>query len=73
MQRDVAGGIDYCRRKVLLVRDKVEQLASLVKQRQAALAQVDGLMEQRAGQEQQQAQQQGAAAAGGQQAAGQKK
>lgn len=39
-QRDVAGGVDYCRRKVLLVKDKVEQLAGLVKQRQAALAQV---------------------------------
>ena len=63
------GGIDYCRRKVLLVRDKVEQLAALVKQRQAALGQVDALMEQRAGQEQQQQ----AAAAGGQPAAVQKK
>jgi hypothetical protein len=55
---------------VLLVRDKVEQLAALVKQWQAALAQVDALMEQRAGQEQQQ---QAAAAAGGQPAAVQKK
>ena len=56
---------------MLLVRDKVEQLAALVKQRQAALAQVDALMEQRAGQEQQQ--QAAAAAAGGQPAAVQKK
>lgn len=33
-QRDVAGGIDYCRRKVNLVRDKMEQLSALIKQRQ---------------------------------------
>lgn len=33
------GGIDYCRRKVNLVRDKMEQLSSLIKQRQVGRAQ----------------------------------
>jgi len=25
-QRDIEGGVDYCRRKVLFVKDKLEQL-----------------------------------------------
>lgn len=29
-QRDMEGGVDYCRRKVLLVKDKLEQLSQLV-------------------------------------------
>ena len=40
--------MDYCRRKVLLVKDKLEQMSGLVRQRQAALAQVEALLEQRA-------------------------
>jgi hypothetical protein len=27
LQRDVAGGVDFCRRKVLLLKEKIEQLA----------------------------------------------
>ena len=60
LQRDVAGGTDYCRRKVLLVKDRLEQLSGLVKERQAALMQVNAMLEQRLGEQ---------AAAGGQQAA----
>ena len=59
-QRDVAGGTGYCRRKVLLVKDKLEQLSALMKERQAALMQVTAVLEQRMQLEQ--------AAGGGQQA-----
>lgn len=61
--------MDYCRRKVLLVKDKLEQMSGLVRQRQAALAQVEALLEQRAGEQAAAAGQQAAAgpAAGGQQ------
>ena len=40
LQKDVDGGADYCRRKVMLVRDNVEQLAQLLQSRQAALQQI---------------------------------
>ena len=40
LQKDVDGGIDYAKRKVNLVRDKVEQLAQIIQTRQAALAQI---------------------------------
>lgn len=30
VQRDIEGGVDYCRRKVLFVKDKLEQLSQLV-------------------------------------------
>ena len=40
MQKDVEGGIDYAKRKVNLVRDKVEQLAQIIQTRQAALGQI---------------------------------
>ena len=40
MQKDVDGGIDYAKRKVNLVRDKVEQLAQIIQTRQAALGQI---------------------------------
>ncbi|KAL6778547.1 PFD5 [Auxenochlorella protothecoides x Auxenochlorella symbiontica] len=49
VERDLEGGIDYCRRKVLLVRDKTEQLSQLIKSRQTALAQVNALLEQKVG------------------------
>lgn len=69
VQKDVAGGADYCRRKVLLVKDKVEQLSQLVKERQAMLGQVEAALEQKLGeqaaaQQQQRAAAQQAAAAG---------
>lgn len=47
VERDAAGGADFCRRKVLLVRDKVEQLAGMANQRQAALRQVGAMLEAR--------------------------
>lgn len=65
--------MDYCRRKVLLVKDKVEQLAGLVKQRQAALAQVEALLEQHMGEQQAAAQAAGQGATAGPAAAGQQK
>lgn len=40
VQKDVDGGIDYAKRKVNLVRDKVEQLAQIIQTRQAALGQI---------------------------------
>ncbi|KAI7845662.1 hypothetical protein COHA_000776 [Chlorella ohadii] len=55
VERDIEGGVDYCRRKV--------------KQRQAMLAQVDAMLEQRMGEQQAAGQQ----AAAGPAAAGQKK
>ncbi|PRW44299.1 prefoldin subunit 5 [Chlorella sorokiniana] len=69
VERDIEGGVDYCRRKVLFVKDKLEQLSQLVKQRQAMLAQVDALLDQRMGEQQAAGQQ----AAAGPAAAGQKK
>ena len=35
-QRDIEGGVDYCRRKVLFVKDKLEQLSQLVSARAVA-------------------------------------
>jgi hypothetical protein len=58
----VAGGADYCRRKVLLVKDKVEQLSQLVKERQAMLGQVEAALEHKLGEQQAAAQQQRATA-----------
>jgi hypothetical protein len=40
LQKDIDGGIDYAKRKVNLVRDKVEQLAHIIQTRQAALTQI---------------------------------
>jgi hypothetical protein len=40
LQKDVDGGIDYAKRKVNLVRDKVEQLAQIIQTRQSALNQI---------------------------------
>jgi hypothetical protein len=60
VQRDVAGGVDYCRRKVLLVKEKMEQLSQLARERQAMLGQVEAALDQKLGE--QQAQQQRAAA-----------
>ncbi|KAL4428154.1 hypothetical protein ABPG75_002243 [Micractinium tetrahymenae] len=65
VERDVAGGIDYCRRKVNLVRDKMEQLSALIKQQQEALAQIDALLDAKMGE----AAAQQAAGAGAQQPA----
>jgi hypothetical protein len=44
LQRDVQGGVDYCRRKVVLVKDKVEQLAQIIQTRRGALQQIQMLM-----------------------------
>jgi hypothetical protein len=64
----VAGGVDYCRRKVLLIKDKIEELSALVRERQAMLGQVEAVLEARLGEQAAQQQQQqlaaGAAAAG---------
>ncbi|KAI3428698.1 hypothetical protein D9Q98_007522 [Chlorella vulgaris] len=60
VERDVAGGVDYCRRKVLLVKEKMEQLSQLARERQAMLGQVEAALDQKLGE--QQAQQQRAAA-----------
>ena len=57
LQRDVLGGVDYCKRKVLLVREKVDQLMQLVKARQGGLAQVEALLERMEAQAQAQQQQ----------------
>ncbi|PSC75447.1 prefoldin subunit 5 [Micractinium conductrix] len=62
VERDVAGGVDYCRRKVHLVKDKMEQLSQLIKARQEALGQIESLLEARMG-EAAAAQQAGAAGA----------
>lgn len=40
LQKDIDGGIDYAKRKVNLVRDKVEQLAQIIQTRRAALTQI---------------------------------
>ena len=53
-QRDLPGGIDYCRRKVLLVQEKMAEIGGVVKQRQAMLEQVSGVLEQKVEQQQQQ-------------------
>ncbi|EFN55291.1 hypothetical protein CHLNCDRAFT_134230 [Chlorella variabilis] len=75
VERDVPGGIDYCRRKVLLVRDKMEQLGQLVKERQAMLGQVEAVLEHKLGEQQQAAaaQQRAAAQPVGPAVAGQQK
>lgn len=46
-QKDVAGGVEYCRRKVLLVQESTKALAQMIRARQAALQQVDALLEQK--------------------------
>ncbi len=48
MQRDVAGGVDYCKRKVTLVREKLEQLTKIVQSRQGALQQIGALIDEKA-------------------------
>jgi prefoldin alpha subunit len=50
VERDLPGSADYCIRKVMLVKDKVEELTKLIQSRQAMKQQVAGYMEQRAGQ-----------------------
>lgn len=40
IEKDIDGGIDYAKRKVNLVRDKVEQLAQIIQTRRAALTQI---------------------------------
>ena len=44
LQRDADGGVEYCRRKVMLVKEKVEQLAKIIQTRQVALEQIKGLI-----------------------------
>jgi hypothetical protein len=51
-QRDIAGGVDYCKRKVTLVRDKLEQLSKIVQSRRGALQQIGALVEEKAAAEQ---------------------
>lgn len=40
VQRDVDAGIAYCRRKVMLVKDRVEQLSQIIQSRRDALQQI---------------------------------
>lgn len=48
VQRDVDAGIDYCRRKVMLVKDRVEQLSQIIQSRRDALQQIAMYIEQKA-------------------------
>ncbi len=48
VQRDVDAGIDYCRRKVMLVKDRVEQLSQIIQSRRDALQQIAIFVEQKA-------------------------
>ena len=47
LQKDIDGGVDYCRRKVMLVKDKVEQLAQIIQTRQQALTQIQTIAAER--------------------------
>lgn len=49
IQRDADGGVEYCRRKVMLVKEKVEQLAKIIQARQVALEQIKGLVIEKSG------------------------
>eukprot|EP00889_Picochlorum_renovo_P004629 jgi/Picre1/31659/NNA_007010.t1 len=48
IERDVDAGIDYCRRKVMLVKDRVEQLSQIIQSRRDALQQIAMYIEQKA-------------------------
>jgi len=48
IERDVDAGIDYCRRKVMLVKDRVEQLSQIIQSRRDALQQIAVYIEQKA-------------------------
>jgi hypothetical protein len=63
-QRDSPGAVDYCRRKVDLVREKLSELGAVMRSRQSVREQVEQVLEeklvqQQAQQAQQQQQQQG--------------
>lgn len=54
VERDLKGGEDYCRRKVLLLKDKMGDLGKLIQTRQAMKQQLLGTLEQKSRQAQQQ-------------------
>lgn len=47
VERDVDAGIEYCRRKVMLVKDRVEQLSKIIQSRREALGQIAMLIHQK--------------------------
>lgn len=47
VERDVDSGIEYCRRKVMLVKDRVEQLSKIIQSRREALNQIAMLVHQK--------------------------
>lgn len=48
IERDVDAGIEYCRRKVMLVKDRIEQLSRIIQSRREALGQIAMLISQKA-------------------------
>lgn len=48
VQKDIDAGVEYCRRKVMLVKDQLEQLSKIIKSRQHALEQISMVLEQKA-------------------------
>lgn len=48
VERDVDAGVEYCRRKVMLVKDRIEQLSRIIQSRREALGQIAMLIQQKA-------------------------
>ncbi|GAB4818935.1 hypothetical protein N2152v2_005981 [Parachlorella kessleri] len=51
VERDVEGGIDFCRRKVLTLKEKIEQVAQNIQQRRAMADHAAGALQAKLSQE----------------------
>lgn len=48
VERGVDAGVEYCRRKVMLVKERIEQLSRIIQSRREALGQIAMLIQQKA-------------------------
>ena len=46
-QKSVAEGADYCKRKVMYLKDKLDQIGGLIKEKQRVLVDVNGALARR--------------------------
>ena len=47
VEKDIEGGVDYCRRKVMLIKDRVAQLSQIIQTRKDALQQISFFMNEK--------------------------
>lgn len=48
IEKDVDGGVEYCRRKVMLIKDQIEQLSQVIQQQHGALSQIQAIAQEKA-------------------------